>query len=342
MDCFSWRQWRKNAPVPPTDIPYGPYSVALENGNVYSIDKFRPRFPFEVARRRPDQRLGHEGLFLPVTDDDRVAAVSELLRQSNETVGEFEIIRHDSGRYGGNVHWWAVRGGVVTLHRFKPFGSESYAYSLLLEFNPNKAEIPFWRDLISRINSVRDKPGWRDTRTDYALDIPFPISDVRLLTRKVGSSYLGTYYFGTRGQSGYTRVYDKRKEILDKQRKDICREVTRIEWEARAGAPLHMDFPFILGDLGRHEVLRYVPMSDWPLALRTFNEATASKIRKNCLTPVDVDSTIYDRLRAEMLEDLGLLMSDCLDTGTPDIATEDSSDLERIQSQLRKWAGVEH
>ena len=103
MDGFSWKQWRKNAPVPPTDIPYGPYSVALENGNVYSIDKFRPRFPFEVARHRPDQREGREGLFLPVTDDDRVAAVSELLRQSNVTVGEFQIIRHDSGRFGGNV-----------------------------------------------------------------------------------------------------------------------------------------------------------------------------------------------------------------------------------------------
>ena len=322
MDGFNWKQYRKDCPVPSGLIAYGKYSYQDPFGCVYSLDKFRPRFP--ILFPRPESEL--------------VSDLRDILQDISSQFDESMILQHGEGRFGGNVHWWKFFGGIVTLHKFKPFGSADFSYSILMEFNPNKSPIDPWRQLRDRCGSH-----WSNTRLDYALDIPFPISDVRLLTRKVGSSFQGTYYFGARGSSGYTRVYDKRKEILDKQRKDIGREVTRIEWDSHQSDPLHMDFPFILGDLGRYGVLRYVPMSDWPLALQTYHKDTAAKIRKNCLTPVDVDQAIFDELRDELLSDLALDPINCVDhIDKKRLDEAEAADLEKIQSTLRKWSGVEH
>lgn len=327
---------RRSLPTPLGSIPYGRYSHDDGNGCVYSIDKFRPRFPLKWQ----NLSVSKNGKVIALNDDTVLAAVRSIIQNLASAP-----IRHDKGRLAGNLYWWSFDGVLVTLQKFKPFGSDVPNYSLLLEFNPNKhMDNPVILDLI---NVLKEGFGeffvWHNTRMDYALDIPFPISDVRLLTRKVGSSYMGTYYFGARGSSGYTRVYDKRKELIEKQRMDIGREVTRIEWESRSGDPIHMDFPFIIHDLGQHEVLRYVSMSDWPAALKTFNERTASKIRKNCLRAVDVDPTIFDRLAGALLFDLGLAADTNHDHYERERLVEvDMESLERIQSQLRKWSGVEH
>lgn len=327
---------RRSLPASSGFIPYGPYSYDAGNGCVYSIDKFRPRFPLKWQ----NLSVSKNGKVIALNDDNVLAAVRSIIQSL-----VVAPVRHDKGRMSGNIYWWSFDGVLVTLQRFKPFGSEVPNYSLLLEFNPNKhMDNPV---ILQLINVLKDGFGeffvWHNTRLDYALDIPFPISDVRLLTRKVGSSYQGTYYFGARGKSGYTRVYDKRKEILDKQRKDIGRDVTRIEWEARSGDPVHMDFPFVLGDLGRYGVLRYVSMNDWPAALKTYDERTATKIRRNCLRAVDVDPAIFDKLSSDLLSDLGLTADTCHDHFERErLAAVDMEDLEKIQSTLRKWAGVEH
>lgn len=337
MDSFE--RSRRQMPTPPGSIPYGPFCFSVENGCVYSIDKFRPRFPLKWG----SLSVTRDGKPVPLTDQNMISAVTSWLRES--TGRYFDLIQSGPGKFGGNLYWWKFSGGIVTLHRFKPFGSDDYNYSLLMEFNPNKhLSDHAWRDLISALHDLLGPHFcWSDSRTDFALDVPFPISDVRLLSRKVGSSYMGTYYFGTRGKSGYTRVYDKRKEILDKQKQDIGREVTRVEWEARSGDPVHMDFPFIIKDLGRYEVLRYVPVSDWPLALRTYDPHTSAKIRKNCLDPVDVDPKLFSELKSDLLDYLGLDPADCVDHLEKHRMDDvEAADLERIQSQLRKWCGVEH
>ena len=335
----SIQKWRKTNPPTPGSIPYGPFIHEDDYGCVYSLDKFRPRFPLLWQTLQ----LQKEGKYVPLTDVNIIEAVRNFLRELCFGL-ELGAGSHGPGKMGGNLYWWRFAGGIVTLHKFKPFGSNDYNYTLLMELNPNKHDLEVWRQLITALrDQIGDRFCWSNTRMDYALDIPFPISDVRLLTRKVGSSYQGTYYFGTRGSSGYTRVYDKRKEILDKQKKDIGREVTRVEWESRSGDPLYMDFPMIIKDLGRHEVLRYVPMCDWPLALRTYDPKTAAKIKKDCLQPVDVDAAVFDRLSAGLLEYLGLSAEDNIDhIDKRRMDESEMEDLERIQSQLRKWAGVEH
>lgn len=328
-----FEQSRRNLPIPSGSIPYGPF-VHRDGDLVYSVDKFRPRFPLRWGSldvKRAD------GSVLPFTDDNVLAAVNTLLRHLISGV-----VSQGVGKIGGNLYWWSFGGVLVTLQKFKPFGSDIPNYSLLMEFNPNKhMDNPVILDLIGTLKvGLCEYFVWHNTRMDFALDIPYPIKDVRLLTRKVASCYEGTYYFGSRGKSGYTRVYDKRKQLIDVYRQDIGREVTRIEWESRSGDPVYMDHPHIIGDLGRYEVLRFVAMSDWPAALKTFDAHTAAKIRRS-LTPIEVDQTVFDKLSADLLAYLGLDPAANHDHYERDKLHEsDSEDLEKIQATLRRWAKI--
>lgn len=329
----------KDNPAPLSAISYGD---TVQIGDLtYSVDKFRPRFPL----RWQSIRLKQGDVFLPLTDANMIQAVFDSIISPLYPLVSY-IPSGGSGKFGGNLYWWSFDGVLITLHKFKPFHSTDYNYSLLLEFNPNKhMGNPVIFALISRL---RDLFGsyfcWNNTRMDYALDVPYPISDIRLLSRKQGSNYLGTYYFGVRGQSGYTRVYDKRKEQFEKFHVDIGREVTRIEWESRSGDPVTMDAPFLLGDLGKHEVLRYVPMNDWPAALRTYDPKTAAKIKRNCLRLLPFDPTVYDGLRDRLLSRLGLTADnnmDHYDKRQLDEINAQSLALEKMMASLRKFAKVD-
>lgn len=334
------KEWRKSLPTPSGAIPYGSF-VRQQDGLTYSIDMFRPRFPLRWQRLRVK---GKDGLFLPLTDDNILHAFTEdviypLCGLSPSPTG-------GPGRFNGNLYWWNFNGVRVTLHKFKPFGSDEYNFSCLLEFNPNKyLDSPVILPLIQKIKDITGEYFcWFNTRIDFTVDVPYPIRDVRLLSRKVGSSFCGTYYFGRRGCSGYTRVYDKRKELLDHYNFDIGKDVTRIEYELRSGIPAVLDPPYLLGDLGRYEVLRYVAMNDLILAIRTYDERTASKIKKSCLKQLPFDPTIFDGLRAQLLDYLGLDPADCLDQidahrKDAALVEQESSELEKMMASLRRFTG---
>lgn len=337
------QKWRKTLPAPSGSIPYGRFSRDVD-GIVYSIDMFRPRFPLAWQRLRVKDL---NGKYLPVTDENVLWAFKEQVifplcnLHPSPSQGE--------GRIGGNLHWWNFGGVRITLHKFKPFGSDDFNYSCFLEFNPNKFLYdPVILPLIQKLKSIVVGYGrlfWFNTRTDYTVDVPYSIRDVRLLTRKVGSSYNGTYYFGARGSSGYTRVYDKRREMLDHYRLDIGREVTRIEYELRSGVPAVLDPPYLLpSDLGRYEILRYVAMADLIPALRTFDERTSAKIKRDLLKKLPFDASIFDDLFAGLLDYLGLDPADCMDRMEKkrlDAASVEveASELEKLMSALRRFTG---
>lgn len=333
-------KWRKSQPAPSSTIPYGRFSRDVD-GIVYSIDMFRPRFPLAWQKLRVRSSVDPDK-FLPLTDDNVLWAFKEQV-----IFPLCELLPSPSngeGRIGVNLHWWSFGGVRITLQKFKPFCSDDFNYSCLLEFNPNKyLDSPVILPLIQKVKVITgDRFCWRNTRTDYTVDVPYVIRDVRLLTRKVGSSYNGTYYFGSRGSSGYTRVYDKRREMLEHYNKDIGCDVTRIEYELRSGVPAVLDPPYLLpSDLGRYEILRYVAMADLIPALRTFDERTSSKIKRDLLKKLPFDASIFDDLFAGLLVYLGLDPSDCIDHWEKNqldsaLAVAEASELEKLMSALRR------
>lgn len=332
-----FEQQRKSMAIPSGAIPY--WRSYERDGCVYSIDKCRLRFPL----RWGSLTLSQSGEIIPLTDENVVKAVRGIFFNLGVA-----YCRGGAGRIGGTLCWWTFGGVIVSLHKFKAFGSNVDCYSIVLEFNPNKHyDIPIIHGLI---NYLKIAFGiwfcWSSARIDYALDIPYSISDVRLLSRKESSCYLGTYYFGQRGQNGYTRVYDKRKQMREVFRIDIGTEITRIEWESCKGADVCYDVPYVIKDLGKHEVLRFVPMDAWPAALRTFDARTASKIKKSCLEVIPFDPSYFLTLRDALFKHLGLSMDcniDRLDSKRKDavmLSESDLEDLDRIQAALRKFAEI--
>lgn len=338
-------RWKNcDMPAPSGVIPYGPF-IHEDDGIVYSIDMFRPRFPIRWGSLRIADPV-RDGFFLPPTDQNVLRAFqSDVIFplccvSPNPRKGE--------GRFNGNLYWWSFNGVRITLHKFKPFGArEDDNYSCLLEFNPNKClDNPVLPVLFQRLKLICGPMFcWFNTRIDFTVDVPCPIKDVRLLTRKTGSSYNGTYYFGSRGSSGYTRVYDKRREMLDHYGVDIGREVTRVEYELRSGVPAVLDPPYLLAsDLGRYEILRYVAMADMIPALRTFDERTTAKIRKDCFKSIPFDPSIFELLRSQLLDYLGLDPDLCRDRSeykALEAASmeKEASDLELLMSSLRRFCG---
>ena len=335
-------RWKNcDMPASSCSIPYGPFIHEVD-GIVYSIDMFRPRFPLRWQKLRIKDL---DGKYLPLTDDNILWAFREQVIFPLCNICPFS--QDGVGRFNGNIHWWNFSGVRVTLHKFKPFGSDDFNYSCLLEFNPNKyLDSPILLPLICEVKRIASEWFcWYNTRIDFTVDVPYPIRDVRLLTRKVGSSFGGTYYFGSRGSSGYTRVYDKRKELLDHYGKELGRDVTRLEYELRSGVPAVLDPPYLLAsDLGRYEILRYVAMADMIPALRTFDERTTAKIRKDCFKSIPFDPSIFELLRSQLLDYLGLDPELCRDRSEykeleAASMEQEASDLERLMASLRRFCG---
>lgn len=319
------------------DIPYR--DEHRENDCVYSIDKFRIRFPLSWGSLRYRDKSGKEKA---LSDDRVLAGLHDLLYRG----GLAPFSTTDSrGRYVACIQFSRFPG-FLFLHRFHPFNSEVDYYSAILEFNPNKIpDLQPVRDVIIAFkNAFGDRFLWDELRCDYAFDVPYLIDDIRILSRKASSSYLGTYYFGSRGGTGYLRVYDKRKEMLYHYETDIDRDVTRIEYESHLTQPFLFDIPYRIGNLYGHEVLRYVPMDAWPAALRTFDPKTAKKIKENCLIKIPFDPEIFKTLHSRLCDKLGLDSLSIRETVRIQNREDREElqnmayDLDLISSEINRWA----
>lgn len=319
------------------DIPYR--DEYRENDCVYSIDKFRVRFPLSWGTLRYRDKSGKEKA---LTDDRVIDGLRDLLFRAGLAPFSFSDAK---GRYVACVQFSSFPG-FLFLHRFHPFHSEVDYYSAILEFNPNKISDlqPVCNVIDAFKKAFGDKFLWDELRCDYAFDVPYLIDDIRILSRKATSSYLGTYYFGSRGGSGYLRVYDKRKEMLYHYDTDIGRDVTRIEYESHLTNPFVFDIPYRLGNLYGHEVLRYVPMDSWPAALRTFDPKTAKKIKENCLIKIPFDPDIFSSLHSRLCDALGLDSLSIRETVRQQNKDREEElqnmayDLDLISSEINRWA----
>lgn len=306
--------------------------------NVYSIDKLRVRIPLLWSSLH---YRNEKGIELSLSDKRVIAGVCDILFRG----GLKSVVDSSRGRY---IACWKCFDfpGFLYLQKFKPFHSEVDYYSCILEFNPNKIN-----DLsgpAAIINAFKkafgDRFMWDCLRCDYAFDVPGNISDYRLLSRKNSSSYLGTYYFGVRGTSGYTRVYDKRLEYIKHYGIDIQTEITRFEWESILQVPFVFDTPYRIGNLYNHDVLRFVSMEFWNDALRTFDPKTAKKIKENALIKVPFDPSIYDELYHRLIVGLGLTADTIHHQLSKQSAEAEEEylnmvrDIDLISAELNRWA----
>ena len=190
-------------------------------------------------------------------------------------------------------------------------GSEVHWF-LRLKFNPNKnADNPVLKLVFSFLYKCGWVNGWHFSRVDYALDIQGPIKNFYVLSRKAESYFDSTRYYGTRGTSGYLRVYDKRKEQREIAGEDIGFELTRFEWEQRG----NRDFDFTFDQFSRMDIsgldgatrlMKFVPPEMVNQALLEFHANIRTKIRRKLFAPITPDVAIFRQLLDEYVKEYGL------------------------------------
>ena len=183
---------------------------------------------------------------------------------------------------------------------------------LRLKFNPNKnADNPALKTTLSFLYKCGWVNGWHFSRVDYAVDVQGPLSAFYVLSRKTETNYGSTRYYGLRGNSGYLRVYDKRKEQREVAGEDIGFEWTRFEWEQRGNRDFDFSFDqFSRMDLsgldGAARCLRYVAPENINAALNEFGKNTRTKLKEKLFSPVTVKKELFQELLIDYVKEYSL------------------------------------
>ena len=183
---------------------------------------------------------------------------------------------------------------------------------LRLKFNPNKnADNPALKTTLSFLYKCGWVNGWHFSRVDYAVDVQGPLSAFYVLSRKTETNYGSTRYYGIRGNSGYLRVYDKRKEQREVAGEDIGFEWTRFEWEQRGNRDFDFSFDqFSRMDLtgldGSARCLRYVAPENINAALNEFGKNTRTKLKEKLFSPVTVKKELFQELLRDYVKEYSL------------------------------------
>ena len=183
---------------------------------------------------------------------------------------------------------------------------------LRLKFNPNKnADNPALKNTLSFLYKCGWVNGWHFSRVDYAVDVQGPMSAFYVLSRKTETNFGSTRYYGIRGNSGYLRVYDKRKEQREIAGEDIGFELTRFEWEQRG----NRDFDFSFDQFSRMDLsgldgaaccLRYVAPENINAALHEFGKNTRTKLKEKLFSPVTVKKELFQELLSDYVKEYSL------------------------------------
>lgn len=230
-----------------------------------------------------------------------------------------------------DLHWWQFGGfhvevwpkcisreiGVSRLDEDLVFQNSRVMVSevhwfLRLKFNPNKnADNPALKNTLSFLYKCGWVNGWHFSRVDYALDVQGSLSAFYVLSRKTESNFGSTRYYGVRGNSGFLRVYDKRKEQLEIAGYDIGFELTRFEWEQRGNRDFDFSFDqFSRMDLscldGASRCLRFVAPENINAALKEFGKNTRTKLKEKLFSPVTVKKELFQELLSDYVMDFSL------------------------------------
>lgn len=148
------------------------------------------------------------------------------------------IVYHsnDIKGYHYNLKIGEGAGAIHIGYKHNSANEREDGYNLRMECNPSK-QTKNDRWFLKIFTSAFLNYEKRIKGVDIAFDISTNISNVFpiSLTGRDMNIYRGTRYFGGRGEHGFMRIYDKKKELKDKQGIEIDEEKTRVEFVARFG-----------------------------------------------------------------------------------------------------------
>ena len=208
-----------------------------------------------------------------------------------------------------HIELWE-RENTVTLTRYNSEDGEylkAYAAGekqcvLRLDFNPNKCENnkPLQR-ILFYLSSTERLFVFSISRIDYAFDVPMPIKSFYVLSRKIEGLIGTTRYYGSRSLSGHLRVYDKRKEQIEKEKFDIGYELTRFEWVQKGNKDFNFTFDKIT-HLNFNKVspavalIQFVSPERINEALNSLNYRTRKKLKDEAFEPLEVRKELFEQL----------------------------------------------
>ena len=181
-----------------------------------------------------------------------------------------------------------------------------------LDFSPNHCKgHPVLAEIFKAFNKTEQPFTFDLSRVDFAYDIPLPIRDVYVLSRKTEGNVGTTRYYGKRGTGGMLRVYDKREEEAVKNHNDLGREVTRLEWEQRGGKDFAFTFDtFCTADFDGLQypasVIPWIEPQNINKAFKGISKNTRT-VYKKLFKPYPFDAENFKTLLAAYYEEYGIM-----------------------------------
>lgn len=136
----------------------------------------------------------------------------------------------------------------VKIGEFSRHGLVWWLSSIVkVEFNPNKSfmrvdigQVLDWLRVHSYQSILRE--------CDYAVDLPCLTSSVITSSRKDKVTYNDSRYYGKRHVNGRLKVYNKRREVLDKEKIELGFDLSRCEITCCFDSPLDFSIATVVGD----------------------------------------------------------------------------------------------
>lgn len=270
-----------------------------------------------------DCKLDNLVFYVEMVDRDDWSRFIQRISQCEEN-GELPPVYHWIGKGYSDYHYnmnVGSGGGAINIgFKHNSVRENATRYRMRVEFNPQKDGgrfRAFWDTLNSVFLTNSKLIKQLDLAFDYDVEIKrlFAIS----LTGRQRSYFKSTQYFGSKGSSGYLKIYDKKTELKDNQGVDIIAEHrTRIEYTLKLEDPVtlhllskasttinseykivHLDVEKLTGELKASVLAIY---HGW-MKYGEFTRTTKTKIKKalESMESLDLDHA-YKKAQPKIIE----------------------------------------
>lgn len=177
------------------------------------------------------------------------------LRAFHEQFSAVEYVEYLDRPYHSKWSYYldAVKfdGVYIEFGKYNNYDKVSGTFDLInmfqIRFNPNKYMSLDWFQALLLILIDVGSSG-RLRKYDYAIDIRAPMAAVQLFNcRREPGLYKGTRYYGQAGRHGYTKVYDKYKDLF-RQGIVVDAPLTRVEQTIFTNHTLALEEIWVMDD----------------------------------------------------------------------------------------------